>query len=166
MYFKSSYNSCLGKIELLCDDTSIKGIWFEQQKHYGGKHDLEAAEERENSIIRQTKIWLDEYFSGKHVTLNKDLLTPEGTDFQKIVFEILTEIPYGEVITYKEIADVVEKRRGTKTSPRAVGNAVGRNPISILIPCHRVIGSDGALTGYAGGVERKRELLRIEGVEL
>lgn len=167
MLIKNEYASPLGKIEIVADENSVKGVWFENQKYYGSKYDLATIAKKENKVIRQVWNWLDDYFSGEKPKIDKALLKPEGTVFQKKVFEILSEIPYGKTITYKEIANMLaDKEAGKKFFARAVGGAVGHNPIAILIPCHRVVGSDGSLTGYAGGIEKKIELLTLEGIDL
>ena len=114
-------------------------------------------------ILRKTKFWLDRYFAGEKPDMDELSLAPQGSEFCKMVWGILCEIPYGEVTTYGEIAKKVAERTGKKSmSAQAVGGAVGHNPISIIIPCHRVIGADGSLTGYAGGIEKKVKLLELE----
>lgn len=166
MLFKDNYESPLGKIEILCDEESVKGLWFEDQKYYGSKYDLSKIHEKENLVIRAVKIWLNQYFSGNQPNIDRLILAPEVTEFQKKVLEILENVAYGQTISYKMIADKLAfEENGKKSSARAVGGAVGHNPISILIPCHRVVGSDGSLTGYAGGIKRKIELLALEGFD-
>lgn len=166
MFYKNSYQSPLGKIELLSEDTAIVGLWFENQKYYGSDYDLATAITEDNPVIRATKAWLDDYFLGKNPDLVSLNLKPRVTEFRKRVLEILVTVSYGKTITYKEIANKINAQfPEKKTAARAVGGAVGHNPISILIPCHRVVGSDGSLTGYAGGVHRKRELLILEGLK-
>ena len=116
-------------------------------------------------IFKRTKKWLDRYFNGEKPQISELPLSPKGSEFRQCVWKILCEIPYGETCTYKEIADIIAKEQGVdKMSAQAVGGAVGHNPISIIIPCHRVVGSDGSLTGYAGGIETKIKLLKLEGV--
>lgn len=157
-------DSPLGRILLAADDEGLTGLWFEGQKYFA-RTLSEAPEEKELAVFRQAKDWLDIYFGGRE----PDFMPPlhlVGTDFQCEVWEILQAIPYGETITYGEIAAKLAERRGVAhLSAQAVGGAVGRNPISILVPCHRVVGADGSLTGYAGGVDRKLVLLRLEGVD-
>lgn len=160
-----SYRSPLGNITLEADDRELTGLWFEGQKYYpdfSGK----PFDEKETRALSLAKEWLDIYFSGKE----PDIKVPihfSGTAFRNKVWEMLLSIPYGKTVTYGQIADMLAKKRGTeRMSARAVGGAVGHNRISIIVPCHRVIGSDGSLTGYAGGTERKRELLKLEGVLL
>lgn len=164
MFYKTNYVSPLGNLEILCDDSSVKGIWFDQQKYYGSHYNLDEISLSENQVTKEVKIWLDSYFKGKNPSLSRLNLAPDVTEYRKKVLDVLIAIPLGETMTYKEIAEVLQKKYpNTQTSPRAVGGAVGHNPISILIPCHRVIGSSGLLTGYAGGINRKIELLVIEG---
>ncbi|MBS7577108.1 MULTISPECIES: methylated-DNA--[protein]-cysteine S-methyltransferase [unclassified Enterococcus] len=164
MLFRSMYISPLGNIEILCDEMNIKGVWFENQKYYGAKYKLTDIRNEENRIIKMVKDWLEEYFSGGQPLIDKTILAPEVTEFQSQVLELLEEIPYGQTRTYKSIADSIAKN-GKRSSARAVGGAVGHNPISILIPCHRVVAVNGSLTGYAGGINRKIELLAIEGFD-
>lgn len=164
MFYKTNYVSPLGNLEILCDDSSVKGIWFNQQKYYGSHYNLDEISLSENQVTKEVEIWLDSYFKGENPSLSHLNLAPDVTEYRKKVLDVLIEIPLGKTMTYKEIAEVLQKKYpNTKTSPRAVGGAVGHNPISILIPCHRVIGSSGLLTGYAGGINRKIELLVIEG---
>ena len=161
MVSKIEYGSPLGKIILAGEGETLTGLWFTGQKHFGG----EAIPAGEAPVFSVVKPWLDAYFAG---TEPGELppLAPAGTPFQKAVWDLLLEIPRGETTTYGQLADTLSRRWGRGTSPRAVGSAVGRNPISILIPCHRVVGADGSLTGYAGGLERKQWLLTLEGANL
>ena len=160
-----SYRSPLGDITLEADDRELTGLWFEGQKYYPGFSEM-VFDEKETRALSLAKEWLDIYFSGRE----PDIKVPirfSGTAFRNEVWEILLSIPYGKTVTYGQIAEMLAKKRGTeRMSARAVGGAVGHNRISIIVPCHRVIGSDGSLTGYAGGTERKRELLKLEGVLL
>lgn len=157
------YASPLGGITLACDGAALTGLWFDGQKYFGAGI-AGAFGEKTLPVHREAMRWLDVYFSG-----NKPDFTPAlrmlGTPFRRAVWEILLSIPYGKTMSYGEIAAILSKRRGgAPVSPRSVGGAVGHNPISLLIPCHRVIGADGSLTGYAGGIERKRQLLALEGI--
>ena len=155
MIYFSRTLSPLGTITLAADGDRLTGVWLEGQKHFP---DLSGWEEApELPVFALTERWLEQYFAGKQPDPRTIPLAPSGTPFQMRVLEKLREIPYGSVTTYGELA----RKLGCK-SPRAVGNAVGRNPLSILIPCHRVVGKDGSLTGYAGGTERKRFLLELE----
>lgn len=165
MLYKSTYLSPLGKLLILADDKALLGVWFEDQKYYGASYHLNDAVYQKNSIIKEVTDWLDRYFNGENPDINRLSMTPDVTDFRKKVLEVLKSVPYGKTITYKQIVDQLHELYGENVgSARAVGGAVGHNPISIIIPCHRVIGSDGSLTGYAGGKERKLKLLTLEGV--
>ncbi|MGN0774598.1 MAG: methylated-DNA--[protein]-cysteine S-methyltransferase [Candidatus Ventricola sp.] len=162
MQYISRYASPLGGMLLAADDAGLTGLWFEGQKHFarslGGAH-----EEREIPLFDDVKRWLDQYFSGREPDFMPPL-HPAGTVFQREVWAILCAIPYGETTTYGAIAAQLARQRGlAHMSAQAVGGAVGRNPISVIVPCHRVLGADGSLTGYAGGIERKRRLLALEG---
>lgn len=165
MQYISHYPSPLGDILLAADDTGLTGLWFEGQKYYALNLD-QKNEERKLPLLEGAKEWLDLYFSGKKPDFSVPLHLI-GTEFQKEVWEFLLAIPYGKTITYGEIAGKLAARRGLPhMSARAVGGAVGHNPISILVPCHRVVGSNGSLTGYAGGIDRKVKLLTLEGADL
>ena len=151
----------LGEVRLRSDGKSLTGLWFVGQVN-DAKDNRDIETKDDLPIFEQVKTWLENYFSGKQTPITI-LLQPKGTIFQEEVWKILQEIPYGETMTYGEIAQRIAKEKGVATySAQAVGQAVGKNPISILIPCHRVLGKNGALTGYAGGVHRKEQLLRIE----
>lgn len=156
MRYRTEYDSPLGRITLASDGENLTGLWFEGQKYYMAKWE-DAVFCEELAVFCSVKIWLNEYFNGKNPSIETIPLKPEGTEFQKRVWMELLKISYGGTTTYGAIG----KALGIK-SGQAVGGAVGRNPISILIPCHRVVGKGGALTGYAGGVERKRDLLKLE----
>lgn len=154
--FTREYISPMGKMLLACGDTGIIGAWFEGQKYYASG--LENAVNCPDApLLSAASDWLDEYFGGGRPDISGLPLSPDGTDFRRRVWQALCDIPYGETVSYGELA----KKLGN-TSPRAVGTAVGHNPISVIIPCHRVIGADGALTGYAGGIDRKKLLLELE----
>ena len=165
MQYINYYNSPLGRILLSSDEEALTGLWFEGQKYYAWKLDPEA-EEKENAVFDQTKQWLDVYFSER----KPDFMPPlhlNGTEFQTAVWEQLLEIPYGTTVTYGELAQRTAEKRGmSHMSARVVGNAVGHNRISIIVPCHRVVGANGSLTGYAGGIERKKSLLALEKVNI
>ena len=163
MQYISYYQSPLGKLLLAADQTGITGAWFENQKYYAHSLDAEHTE-KVTPILEDTKRWLDLYFSGKEPDFMPPL-HPSGTPFQMDVWDILRQIPYGTTITYGAVAKEIARRRGIpRMSAQAAGGAVGRNPVSILIPCHRVVGSNGSLTGYAGGIDRKIKLLALEKV--
>lgn len=165
MQYITHYNSPLGGILLAADETGLTGLWFDGAKYYAAHLDPEQ-EERETPVLARTKEWLTVYFSGKE----PDFLPPlhmTGTPFQLSVWENLLKIPYGKTVTYGAIAERIAAQRGLPhMSAQAVGGAVGHNKISIIIPCHRVIGTNGSLTGYAGGIDRKLSLLHLEKAEL
>lgn len=162
MTYTTHYASPLGDLLLAERDGAIIGLLIEGQRYFFNP--TEECEERETPLLLLTKSWLDRYFSGEKPHIDELPLSPAGSDFQRAVWDILREIPYGEVTTYGEIAKKIALSMGKpKMSAQAVGGAVGRNPISIIIPCHRVVGADGSLTGYAGGVDKKRWLLEFEG---
>ena len=150
-----TYDSPLGQMRLCCDGENLTAVIFVGQK-YEDPHIPKAAEYGSHPVLEQTKEWLSKYFDGEIPDFLPPI-NPMGTPFQKKVWNLLLQIPYGETITYGELA-----KRLDCQSAQAVGGAVGRNPISILIPCHRVISADGKLTGYAGGVEKKKFLLLLE----
>ena len=165
MQYISHYISPLGDILLAADQNCLTGLWFEGQKYFALHLDKER-EEKEIPVFEKTKEWLDIYFSGKEPDFTVPLRFI-GTDFQKEVWKILCSIPYGQTMTYGEIAGKLAEKRGKKSmSAQAVGGAVGHNRISILVPCHRVVGSDGSLTGYAGGIEKKVKLLTLEKADM
>lgn len=163
MQYISHYASPLGIMLLAADDMGLTGLWFEGQKHFARRLDG-AHEERQLPLFDEVKRWLDLYFSGSKPDFTPPLhLT--GTAFECEVWAVLCAIPYGETTTYGEIAAQLARQRGlAHMSAQAVGGAVGRNPVSIIVPCHRVLGANGSLTGYAGGLERKRRLLTLEGI--
>ncbi len=163
MEYTHHYNSPLGNILIASDGSAITGLWFEGQKYFAAALGPEH-EERFLPIFTQTERWLDLYFSGRAPDFTPPLRW-KATSFRGIVWEILLTIPYGKTMTYGEIAAKTAARKGISTmSAQAVGGAVGHNPIALIVPCHRVIGADGSLTGYAGGLERKRKLLELEKV--
>lgn len=155
------YQSPLDKIVIASDGTAITGLWLVGQRHF----DIEVEgciTDKDLPIFDEVSRWLDIYFTGNNPG-EIPAVRMNGTPFQLEVWQILQAVPYGKLITYREIAELIAKKRGiTKMSARAVGNAVGRNPVSILVPCHRVVGSSGKMTGYAGGIERKVKLLKLE----
>ena len=165
MQYTAYYKSPLGDILLASDDVGLTGLWFEGQRYFA-LHLAADHIEKETDILMQAKKWLDIYFSGHE----PDFIPPlhvEGTSFHREVCEIMLSIPYGKTMTYGEIAQPIASRRGIrKMSARAVGGAVGHNEISIIIPCHRVVGANGNLTGYGGGISRKIRLLELEGVDM
>ena len=161
MEYTHHYNSPLGNILIASEGQFITGLWFEGQKYFAGTLGREH-EERDLPVFDETDRWLDIYFSGSAPDFTPPLLM-KTTPFRQTVWEILLQIPFGHTMTYSEIAERIAVMRGSKTmSAQAVGGAVGHNAVSLIIPCHRVIGADGGLTGYAGGIERKRKLLEME----
>ena len=167
MIYTSYYNSPVGKILLASKDNKLIGLWIEGQKHYLGKLNDEIREKNDDRILVKTKIWLDKYFRGEKPEIIDIELAPIGNEFRQNVWKILCEIPYGETITYGSIAKRIAKQMNKEAmSAQAIGGAVGHNPISIIIPCHRVVGANGNLTGYAGGIDKKIKLLEIEKVDM
>ena len=161
MVYTCKYASPIGNMLLAADEIGLTGAWFEGQKHFTSTLTKEHTQ-KETEILTQAKNWLDVYFSGEDPKFTPPL-NPQGTPFRKAIWEILLRIPYGQTVTYGEIAKAFAQEKGlAKMSAQAVGGAVGHNPISLIIPCHRVVGVDGSLTGYAGGIERKRKLLELE----
>ena len=155
------YDSPLGGITLASDGTALTGLRFDGRR-YSAPAPGRPYPEADLPVFDEARRWLDCYFSGKAPDFTPKL-APRGTAFQRAVWEILLTVPYGKTVTYGEIAGrVAEAARIPRMSARAVGGAVGRNPISLIIPCHRVIGAGGRLTGYAGGLDRKRYLLQME----
>lgn len=159
-----NYISPLGGITLASDGEALTGLWFDEQKLY--PHDLiEKSNESELPVFTQTCKWLDTYFNGK-VPDFTPLISLHTTPFRKAVYDILLTIPYGQTMTYGEIACILAEKQGVEyMSAQAVGSAVGHNPISIIVPCHRVVGANGNLTGYAGGLDKKIALLKLEKYE-
>ena len=160
MYGKT-YNSPLGKIYMRSDGKYLIGLWFENSrdanKHTGN------FEEKDLEIFDKTSKWLDIYFSGENPDFIPEYKIENLTPFRKMVIDIMKKIPYGKTITYNDIAKEIEKNNGIKRmSAQAVGGAVGWNPICIIVPCHRVVGTNGSLTGYGGGIKNKVKLLGLE----
>ena len=165
MTFTQHYDSPLGIALLAADEIGLAGLWFEGQKFFSGHLPAEHMEQ-ETSILAEAKRWLDIYFTGKEADFLPPL-HPVGSAFRRFVWEILLQIPYGRTTTYGEIARLLSEKRGlTRMSAQAVGGAVGHNAISIIIPCHRVVGTNGSLTGYAGGVDKKVKLLELEHADM
>lgn len=166
MYYKTNYKSPIGNMTMVSDGQSLNALWIEGQKYYGASVGGHLKEDSSLNVFVLTKNWLDRYFDFQKPELSELPLAPIGSDFRKEVWNILCEIPYGQIVTYGEIAQKIAKKRGiTQMSARAVGGAIGHNPVSIIIPCHRVIGSNGKLTGYAAGIEAKIKLLKHENVD-
>lgn len=165
MTFIQYYDSPLGRILLAADEIGLTGLWFEGQKYYAAQLP-EAHTEQETPILAEAKRWLDIYFTGKEPDFLPPL-HPIGSAFRQAVWEILLQIPYGQTMTYGEIARQMAAQKGlARMSAQAVGGAVGHNEISVIIPCHRVVGTNGSLTGYAGGIDKKMRLLELEHADM
>ena len=162
MYYTTIYASPTGEITLASDGESLCGLWNGNHKYI-----YKNMEKRDLSIFDDTKKWLDRYYAGEKPSFKELPLAPNGSEFRQTVWKVLCEIPYGEVVTYGDIAKIMAKKLNkVKMASQAVGGAVGHNPISIIIPCHRVVGSNGSLTGYGGGIKIKVKLLEHEGVDM
>ena len=160
MQYLGYYASPLGRITMASDGEVVCGVWFDGQKYYP---DLTGYTEADCAALSVCRRWLDLYFAGREPDFLPPL-QPRGSDFRQAVWAELLKIPYGETTTYGAIAQTLARQRGlASVSAQAVGGAVGHNPISVIVPCHRVIGADGSLTGYAGGIDKKLALLRLEG---
>jgi len=165
--YSTKISSPIGQITLASDGKNLVGLWNEGQKYHGDEIFDGFIENNQLPIFNQAKKWLDRYFKGEKPNLHDVRIAPIGGEFRQIVWNILCSIPYGHVVSYGDIAKIVAKKLGKKSmSCQAIGGAVGHNPISIIIPCHRVVGADGSLTGYAGGIELKAKLLALEGARL
>lgn len=164
MQYTTTYQSPLGELLLAADEKGLTGIWFDGGKYFAEGLDAEH-EKGQLPALETAKSWLDIYFAGREPDFTPPLHMI-GSPFRLSVWKHLLEIPYGETITYGEIAKRIAREMGIeRMSAQAVGGAVGHNPVSIIVPCHRVIGADGSLTGYAGGLDKKVRLLTLEGVE-
>ena len=165
MTFLTHYDSPLGGVLLAADEIGLTGLWFEGQKYFADNLPAERAE-RETETLALAKRWLDIYFAGKEPDFTPPL-HPVGSPFRRAVWELLLEIPYGQTTTYGELSRRLAAKMGiAHMSAQAVGGAVGHNGISIIIPCHRVVGTGGSLTGYAGGVDKKVKLLELERADM
>ena len=161
MTFTHHYESPLGGILLAADEIGLTGLWFDGEKYFADNLPTEHTEQG-TPILAEVKRWLDIYFSGREPDFLPPL-HPIGSAFRQSVWEILLQIPYGKTTTYGEIARQLAEKQGlSRMSAQAVGGAVGHNEISIIIPCHRVVGTNGSLTGYAGGIDKKMKLLKLE----
>ena len=158
MHYCCTYDSPIGLLTLAADGESLTGLWMEGQLHFAQGHP-KLQSKPDLPVFRQVVAWLDDYFAGKAPSAEDLPLKPTGSPFRQEIWRILVRIPYGKTVTYGQIATML----GRPMSAQAVGNAVGHNPIGIIIPCHRVLGNGGKLTGYAGGTDRKHWLLRHEG---
>jgi methylated-DNA-[protein]-cysteine S-methyltransferase len=167
MYYSISCPSPVGMLSLASDGESLVGLWIDGQKYFGETVREETVTRNGIRALDDAKDWLHRYFAGERPDIFELSLSPAGNEFRRDVWDILCEIPYGEVISYGDIAEKMAAKSGRKTmSAQAVGGAVGHNPISMIIPCHRVVGRSGSLTGYAGGIDRKIKLLELEGVDM
>lgn len=167
MDYTAHYTSPVGSLMLACSGEGVTGLWLEGQKYFAKTLPEPAEEDGDHPILKAAREWLDRYFAGEKPAVSELPLAPSGSEFRQEVWRILCTIPYGEVMTYGGIAEEMAARMGRKNmSAQAVGGAVGHNPISIIIPCHRVVGTNGSLTGYAGGIDKKIKLLELEGVDL
>lgn len=165
MVYTKHYLSPLGGILLAADEVGLMGLWFDGKKYYADNLPKEHTEE-ETPILSEASLWLDVYFTGKEPDFMPPL-HPIGSAFRREVWEILLQIPYGATATYGDISKRLAKKMGLeKMSAQAVGGAVGHNEISIIIPCHRVVGTSGSLTGYAGGIDKKVRLLELEHADM
>ena len=163
MRFATTFSSPVGLLTLASDGQSVTGLWLEGQKYFGaGLPDT--IQEKDLPVFEAARAWLDAYFA-KAPLPPLPPLAPQGSPFRQAVWRLLREIPCGTVTTYGALARAL-RAQGIPASPQAVGGAVGHSPISIMIPCHRVVGTNGSLTGYAGGVEKTRFLLELEGVDM
>ena len=164
MIYSTVYNSPIGRLTMASDGENLIGLWIDGQKYFA-ETVAKCAAEKSLPIFGSTEKWLDEYFAGEIPDFTPPICFGEFSDFRKRVWKILLEIPYGKTTTYGEIAKNIAAKKGLeKMSAQAVGGAVGWNPLCIVVPCHRVLGSDGSLTGYGGGIKNKIALLKIEGI--
>ena len=158
--FIHHYESPLGSITIAADGDALTGLWFDGQRYFGGTLSADR-QEAFLPVFAEADRWLDRYFSGNNPGFTPQL-NLRGTPFRRLVWQHLLLIPYGQTMSYGQLAARLSAQTGSRVSARAVGGAVGHNPVSLIIPCHRVIGADGRLTGYAGGTDRKAVLLRME----
>ncbi|GFI22325.1 methylated-DNA--protein-cysteine methyltransferase [Lachnospiraceae bacterium] len=166
MQYTQSYDSPIGKILLASNGNALTGLWFYGQKYFGSTL-VEQQEQKELPIFEETVQWLDIYFSGQKPDFTPFLSVEQSSSFRREVWEIMLKIPFGKTMTYGAIAAELARQRGIeKMSAHAVGGAVSHNPICIIIPCHRVVGTDGSLTGYAGGIDKKVQLLTLENADM
>ena len=165
MTFTQHYDSPLGGMLLAADEIGLTGLWFGGQKYFARGLPAERTE-RSTPVLTEAKRWLDLYFSGREPDFIPPL-HPTGSAFRRAVWQILLQVPYGQTITYGEIARQLAEKRGlARMSAQAVGGAVGHNEVSVIIPCHRVVGTNGSLTGYAGGIGKKVRLLELERADI
>ena len=159
------YSSPVGNITIAAENDAITGLWIEGQKYFCETCRFTTATYKDDYALDSACSWLDRYFAGDRPAPDELNLNPQGSEFRKAVWNILRQIPYGETMTYGDIAQRISTDYGMEhMSAQAVGGAVGHNPISIIVPCHRVVGAGGSMTGYAGGIDKKVALLRHEGI--
>ncbi|MDR1126145.1 MAG: methylated-DNA--[protein]-cysteine S-methyltransferase [Deltaproteobacteria bacterium] len=167
MFYSTWHESPFGRRRLLSDGENLVGLGGEKTKYFPPTMPGGVQEEPDLPVFGATKSWLDSYFAGRQPAISDLPLAPAGSDFRKAVWDVLCGIPYGQWTTYGQVAKLVARRLGRKSmSGQAVGGAVGHNPIGIIIPCHRVVGANGSLTGYGSGLDLKARLLAHEGVDL
>ncbi|MDR3269892.1 MAG: methylated-DNA--[protein]-cysteine S-methyltransferase [Peptococcaceae bacterium] len=167
MFYTARYASPVGSLMLASHGENLVGLWLAGQKYFAASVVADRTEKPDLPILAATIHWLDRYFAGQKPAVSELSLAPRGGAFRRAVWDILGEIPYGEVTTYGAVGKRVAERLGKeRMSGQAVGGAVGHNPISIIIPCHRVVGANGSLTGYGGGIAKKIQLLEHEGVDM
>lgn len=166
MQYTDTVSSPLGEIILAAEGDQLIGLWFAGQKYDQAGLDVQAEPKSDLPIFQQARTWLAAYFEGKDPGPLPPC-APKGTEFQRLVWGLLAQIPYGQTTTYGQLAVEVARATGKeRSSSRAVGGAVGRNPVSIILPCHRVVGASKNLTGFSGGLDRKKALLILEGVDI
>lgn len=167
MSYVTTYESPIGTLTMASDGKNLTGLWMQGQKYDQATLPSDAVQKDDLPLFNTTKKWLNRYFAGEKPDTAEISLAPQGSEFRQDVWEILQKIPYGQVTTYGEIAKKLAEKSGKdRMSSQAVGGAVGHNPIAIIIPCHRVVGSGGSLTGYSGGVTKKTKLLELEGADM
>ena len=167
MIYQTFYTSPLGQLLLQSDGKNLTALKLEKCRFYENYKDEKIVQNDKLEIFLKTKEWLNRYFKGENPEIHELKLKPCGTEFRKKVWSILCDIPYGKLTTYGDIAKQIAQERGMeRMSAQAVGGAVGHNPIAIIIPCHRVVGKDGSLTGYGGGIHIKIKLLELEKVDM
>ena len=167
MYYSSIYSSPIGILTLGSDGNNLIGLWINKQKYHGNTIFKDMQTKDNLPVFNNTKKWLDKYFAGKKPAVSELPIAPEGSEFRKEVWKILCKIPYGKTTSYGSIAkEIAVKMKKKNMASQAVGGAVGHNPISIIIPCHRVVGTNNSLTGYASGLNIKIKLLELEGVDM
>lgn len=165
MFYYKKLASPLGEITLRSDGEALTGLWFADDKHYGAK-DIAGAAMADLDVFMQAEAWLAEYFAGREPKVSVPLKL-QGSEFQMQVWRLLQDIPYGRLVTYGDVAKKIAAQKGVaRMSAQAVGGAVGHNPLCIIVPCHRVVGANGSLTGYGGGMWRKVRLLELEKVDM